>query len=115
MYRIALNVARGENRGGQDDNESARNQAIQCDLPQRVVSHLCDEADPAAERRQIMRHNRRRTSQRHAELGSQQFPFHRHLLRQSVENQIKVDLSGNGDIEFRQEEAPQKFPRPCWS
>jgi hypothetical protein len=31
------------------------------------------------------------------------------MLRQAVENQIKIDLSGNSDFEFRQEEAPQKF------
>src|ERR1700722_8658981 len=57
------------------------------------------EAHFHAQRGAIMRQDRSRTSQGDEARGCEQLTFHRHDLRDAVENQVKIDLARDGDVE----------------
>src|SRR5258708_40127977 len=83
--------------------DSGSEETCERQFSQLVVAHFRDESHPAAERREIVRYDRGRTSQRHAEPAGQQLALGRYLLRQAVEDQIKIDLSRDGNVENGQE------------
>ena len=73
-------------------------QTLERNLAQRIVPDARNEPDASSQRCQIVRDNRRRTAQREHHTMRQQFPLARKLVRQTVQNKIKVQFTGNGDI-----------------
>ena len=68
-------------------------------LGEIVLARQGGEAHAQAQRRAIMRQDRGRTSQGDAAVGGQKLPLHRHGFGDAVQNEIEVDLPGDGDVE----------------
>src|SRR5438876_8972062 len=77
-----------------------------------IVSNARDESDTIPQRCKIVRDNRRRTSQSDRHLVRQQFPFRRQLLWQTIEDQIQIELAGDGYVEIRHFCLPLEGCRP---
>src|SRR6185437_921679 len=70
----------------------------QGNLPKTISANLSGECDAETERGQIVGKDRRRTAQGHLESGCEQLPFGGKIVRQSVEDQVEVQLSCNRHI-----------------
>src|SRR5580658_3043121 len=81
-------------------------QAVQCNLAEIVGSDTGTEAHLAAQRRQVMGHDRRGTAQRQNRLGGQQLALRGQSLRQAVQDQVEVQLAGNGNVKASHENLP---------
>src|SRR5260370_1542167 len=73
-------------------------EAFKRDASEMMGSKQRRERHTRAERRSIVCDDRGRTSERRAEPAGQQLPFGGHLQGKSIENQVKIDLSGDSDI-----------------
>src|SRR5450432_2642897 len=66
-----------------------------------IAAHASDETDLTAQNRKIVRRNCRRATQRDAAIASQEFAFERNLLRQTIQQDVEVNLASKGDVEAR--------------
>jgi hypothetical protein len=76
------------------------------DLSEAVGADAGGKADLAAERCQVMGHDRRGTAQREHHLRGQQFALRRQRLRQTIQNQVEIQFTGNGNVETGQNYPP---------
>src|ERR1700726_1153617 len=65
-------------------------QPFNSEVSEGVVADLGDESHATAEGGEIMCQNSRGTAQGHGEVARQQLAFRGHVLRQAVEDQIKI-------------------------
>ena len=74
-------------------------QSLERDLPEWIVADAGLKSDAAAERGQIVRHDRGRRAEREHHAVGKQFAFRRKLLGQAVEDEVEVQFAGDGDVE----------------
>jgi len=80
--------------------DAAFPQAVHSESSEGIAADLGDEPHAAAQRGKIMRQNRRGTAERDGEAAGQQFALHGHLLGKTVQDQVKIDLPSDCNIEF---------------
>jgi hypothetical protein len=80
--------------------DTAFPKAFQREGSERVIAYLSDEPHAAAKSGKIMRQDGRGTAQRDGKAAGQQFAFRGHVFGQPVEDQVKIDLPDDRDIEI---------------
>src|SRR5208282_4026695 len=81
---------------------AAGGEPLQCDVSKGVAAYVRNKTHAAAERSQIMRHDGGRTAKRQHHILGEQFAFGGQRFGKSVEDQVNVEFSSNGDIELWQ-------------
>lgn len=77
-------------------------QLLNRDGAQRVRPQPRNKSD-LPQRSQVVRENGGGTSQREREICGKQFSLSRHRSRQSIEDEVAIDLTGNAYVEFKHE------------
>ena len=76
-------------------------QALHGDAPHLIAAGAGDEAGPHAEQRDIMSEDRRGAAERQLEVAGEHLAIERDGFRKSVEDEVEVDFSGDGEVEVR--------------
>jgi hypothetical protein len=86
-------------------------QPVERDLAERVFAQPCNESDLRSQDGQIVGGDGRRTAQRDHQTAGQQFLLEREFLRQTIEDDVKVEFAGDRDVELWYGIFPREFRR----
>src|SRR5579863_2593848 len=74
-------------------------QAVESDVAEIVIADARLEADAAAEGSQVVSHDGGRGAKREGHAVGEQFALGSKLVGETVEDQVEVEFSGDGDVE----------------
>ena len=94
-------VVEPETRRTRDTSTPPADSRSSAICPSGVIANQRLKSDTASKRRKIMGDDCGRTAQGKHHAVGQQFPFRRKLLRESVEDEVEVQFSGDSDIKSR--------------